>query len=120
MSFRVIGEGPARRVENRIPGADVNPYVAIAAAVAAGVNGIENKEPFPELADGDGYTRHDLPQLPTSLPEALELFGNSEPAKHAFGQDVHDHLLTVGRGELAAFLTQSVTDWEQRRYFERT
>jgi glutamine synthetase len=120
MSFRVIGEGPTRRVENRIPGADVNPYVAIAAAVAAGVNGIENKEPFPELVDGDGYTRHDLPQLPTSLPEALGLFGNSEPAKHAFGQDVHDHLLTVGRGELAAFLTQSVTDWEQRRYFERT
>lgn len=120
MSFRVIGEGPTRRVENRIPGADVNPYVAIAAAVAAGVNGIENKRPFPELVDGDGYTRHDLPQLPTSLPEALGLFGDSEPARHAFGQDVHDHLLTVGRGELTAFLTQSVTDWEQRRYFERT
>jgi glutamine synthetase len=120
MAFRVIGEGPTRRVENRIPGADVNPYTAIAAAVAAGVNGIEAHRPFPDLVDGDGYARHDLPQLPTSLPEAIALFGNSGSAQHAFGDEVRDHLLTVGRGEMNAFLTQSVTDWEQRRYFERT
>lgn len=120
MAFRVIGDGPTRRVENRIPGADVNPYTAIAAAVAAGVNGIEAHRPFPDLVDGNGYARHDLPQLPTSLPEAIALFGNSGSAQHAFGDEVRDHLLTVGRGEMNAFLTQSVTDWEQRRYFERT
>lgn len=120
MSFRVIGDGPTRRVENRIPGADVNPYVAIAAAIASGVNGIERGLPFPELVDGDGYARTDLPQLPRSLTDALELFEGSESARHALGADVHAHLLTVGRGEENAFLTQRVTDWERQRYFERT
>lgn len=120
MAFRIIGDGPARRVENRIPGADVNPYIALAAAVAAGVNGIEAHLEFPELVDGDGYSRHDLPQLPTSLHEALGLFTDCDSAEAAFGVEVKQHLLTVGRGEMNAFLTQAVTDWEQRRYFERT
>ncbi|MDH6195556.1 glutamine synthetase [Mycobacterium frederiksbergense] len=120
LSFRVVGDGSHRRVENRIPGADVNPYVAIAAAVAAGVDGIERRLPFPELIDGDGYARTDLPQLPTSLPEAIDLFASSDTAKSSLGAEVHAHLLTVGRGEMNAFLTQTVTDWERRRYFERT
>lgn len=120
LSFRVIGEGPSRRVENRIPGADVNPYVAIAGAIAAGVDGIERQIPFPELVDGDGYARTDLPQLPTSLHEAIDLFAASEAVKEALGGAVHAHLLTVGRGELNAFLNNAVTDWERHRYFERT
>jgi glutamine synthetase len=120
LSFRLIGEGPDRRVENRIPGADVNPYIAIAAAVAAGVDGIERRLPFPELIDGDGYARTDLPQLPTSLTEAIQLFADSEAAKNSLGSEVHAHLLTVGRGEMQAFLNQTVTDWERHRYLERT
>lgn len=120
LSFRSIGEGPTRRVENRIPGADVNPYIAIAGAIAAGVNGIERCLPFPELVSGDGYLRTDLPQLPRSLTQAIELFASSESAKTAFGSEVHAHLLTVGHGETSAFLNQAVTDWERRRYFERT
>lgn len=120
MAFRVIGEGPTRRVENRIPGADVNPYLAIAGAIASGIDGIERQLPFPALIDGDGYTRTDLPQLPTSLPEALALFGTSEPARAVLGDEVHAHLLTVGQGEMNAFNHHTVTDWERRRYFERT
>jgi glutamine synthetase len=120
MAFRIIGEGATRRVENRIPGADVNPYVAIAGAIAGGVNGIEQRLPFPELLDGDGYARTDLPQLPASLTEALDLFAASQPIKRALGNEVHSHLLTVGRGEMNAFLGQTVTDWERHRYFERT
>lgn len=120
MAFRVIGAGPTRRVENRIPGADVNPYLAIAGAIASGVNGIERGLPFPALVDGDGYARTDLPQLPTSLTEALGLFAAGEQSRAALGGEVHAHLLTVGTGEMNAFNHQAVTDWERRRYFERT
>jgi len=120
MSFRTVGDGPQRRVENRIPGADVNPYIAIAGAIAAGVHGIERDLPMPDLVDGDGYTRDDLPQLPTSIDEAIALFASSDAAKEGLGPEVYLHLLTVGRGEQRAFLTQAVTDWERRRYFERT
>lgn len=120
MSFRVIGEGPARRVENRIPGADVNPYIAIAGAVASGINGIERQLPFPPLLDGNGYARKDLPQLPRSLAESVSLYTASVESKNALGQEVYEHLLTVGQGELDAFNGQTVTDWEKHRYFERT
>jgi glutamine synthetase len=119
LSFRVIGQGPTRRVENRIPGADVNPYIAIAGAVAAGITGIEQRLPFPELVEGDGYARTDLPQLPRSLTDAIDLFATSESVRKALGSEVHAHLLTVGQGETNAFLSQTVTDWEHHRYFER-
>ncbi|XTP34841.1 glutamine synthetase family protein [Mycobacterium sp. TJFP1] len=120
MAFRVIGNGPTRRVENRIPGADVNPYLAIAGAIASGVSGIEQGLPFPALVEGDGYARTDLPQLPASLTDALALFADSEESRKALGGDVHSHLLTVGQGEMNAFYSQAVTDWERHRYFERT
>jgi len=116
--FRVVGRGPSLRVECRIPGADANPYLAYAALLAAGLDGIERRtEPGPPFA-GDAYKALDLPSVPTSLPEAIGELDRSAFARRAFGDAVVEHLLHFARTELAAYET-AVTDFERVRYFER-
>lgn len=116
--FRVVGKGPSLRIECRIPGADVNPYLAYAAAMASGLAGIENQIEPPEIFIGDIYAASHLPRVPYSLKEATEVFANSDFAKSAFGESVVNHYAHFFRTEVAAY-EQSVTDWERKRYFER-
>jgi glutamine synthetase len=116
--FRIVGHGQSRRVECRIPGADVNPYLACAALVAAGLDGIENKtDPGPELK-GNAYEAAAAEPFPSTLQEALGLWEGSDFAKRAFGESVHKHYLNYGRYEQKEF-NQVVTDYERRRMFER-
>jgi glutamine synthetase len=86
---------------------------------ASGASGIEAALPMPTFETGDLYSRTDIPQLATSLPAALSQFANSTELRDSLGSEVHQHLLTVGREEELAFLTETVTDWEKRRFFER-
>jgi glutamine synthetase len=116
-SMRVVGDGAALRVENRVPGGDVNPYLAVAAMIAAGLAGVDRRLPLPPPFAGDA-TAADLPRVPDMLSEAVDLFGWSEPARDALGDDVVEHYLNMGRVELAAFHS-AVTDWERYRSFER-
>ncbi len=116
-SFRLVGHGPSLRVENRVPGGDVNPYLSVAALVAAGLKGIEEELPLEEAFAGNAYVS-DAERVPSTLREALELFHRSELAVSAFGQDVVDHYGNYARVELAAF-DAAVTDWEMYRGFER-
>ncbi|TQM03216.1 glutamine synthetase [Pseudonocardia kunmingensis] len=116
-ALRVVGHGPSLRVENRVPGGDVNPYLAVAALIAAGLHGIENELPLQPAFAGNAY-RSDSPRVPTTLREAAELFTASGVAKEAFGTEVVDHYANAARVELAAF-DSAVTDWERRRGFER-
>lgn len=116
--FRIVGEGPAKRIECRIPGADVNPYLAYAAALASGLDGIENETEPPPVFEGDAYTAADLPAVPKTLAEAVERFDGSDFARRAFGDDVVDHYVHFFRTEVDAY-DAAVTDWERRRYFER-
>jgi glutamine synthetase len=116
-SLRVVGHGPSLRVENRVPGGDMNPYLGVAALIAAGLHGIENALPLgPELL-GNAY-RSDAPRVPSTLREAAALFAASTVAVDAFGQEVVAHYAHAARVELAAF-DSAVTDWERRRGFER-
>lgn len=118
-SLRVVGSGHTRRIENRIPGADVNPYVALGAIALSGADGIEAALPMPTVESGDMYTRDDVPCLPGSLHDALDLFERSAELRAGLGPAAHDHLLSIGREEEKAFLMETVTDWEKRRLFER-
>ncbi len=116
--FRIVGSGPGTRIECRIPGADVNPYMAYAAAVASGLDGIENKiEPPPEFR-GDAYASTEVPMIPTTLGEAVDGFRTSELARRLLGDVVVDHYSHLLSTELDAYHA-SVTDWERYRYFER-
>lgn len=116
--FRVLGHGAGARVECRIPGADANPYLAFAATLAAGLDGISNKIEPPPMFRGDGYMAGDLPRIPRSLPEATEAFEQSELFRTAFGANVIEHLAHFARTEQRKF-DETVTTWERRRYFER-
>ncbi len=116
--FRVVGHGQSRRVECRIPGADVNPYLGYAALLAAGLDGIANKtDPGPELI-GNAYEAGQAEPFPSTLREAVDLWEGSEFARKAFGDDVWAHYLNYGRTEQRLF-DQVVTDYERRRMFER-
>ena len=116
-SLRVVGHGESLRVENRLPGGDVNPYLAVAALIAAGLHGIENElEPEP-IFEGNAYTS-DKQHVPTTLREASALFGGSKIAREAFGDEVVDHYTNAARVELDAY-DAAVTDWERIRGFER-
>src|SRR6266513_713945 len=116
--FRVVGHGQSRRVECRIPGADANPYLAFAALLAAGLDGIENKiDPGPELK-GNAYEAGEAEAFPSSLREAKALWDDSEFAKKTFGEAVHKHYSNYARYEQQEF-DQVVTDYEKRRMFER-
>ena len=114
--FRAVGRGQGFRIECRIPGADANPYLAFAATIAAGLDGIERGLEPPACFDGDAYSAADLPRIPTDIVEAAEAFAASELARDAFGPAVHAHLLNTARQEWAAF-GNVVTDWERRRGF---
>lgn len=116
-ALRVVGHGDSLRVENRVPGGDVNPYLAVAALVAAGLHGIENELPLEPEFTGNAYAA-DRPQVPPTLRDAAELLAESKYARAAFGDDVVDHYLNNARVELATY-DAAVTDWEKVRGFER-
>jgi len=116
--FRVVGRGPSLRIECRIPGADANPYIIYAAALAAGLDGIRNKIEPPEIFQGDIYAARDLPRVPSTLREAISEFETSDMAREAFGEDVFEHYLHFLRTEQRKF-DEVVTCWERSRYFER-
>jgi glutamine synthetase len=116
--FRIVGSGSGLRIECRIPGADVNPYLAYAAALASGLDGIANKIEPPAEFQGDAYNSTDVPHVPTTLAEALERFRDSAEARRLLGDAVVDHYSHFLTMECDAY-EASVTDWERRRYFER-
>ncbi len=116
-ALRVVGHGRSLRVENRVPGGDVNPYLAVAALVAAGLHGIEHELVLPAPFAGNAY-HSDAPRMPSTLRDAAELLAGSPIALAAFGTDVVEHYCNAARVELAAF-DSAVTDWERRRGFER-
>jgi glutamine synthetase len=116
--FRLCGEGASFRVENRIPGADANPYLAFAATIAAGLHGIESKLEAPKAYEGNAYDDATLPQVPKTLREAIAELEHSKVARAAFGDRVVEHYLHAARLEQQAF-DQAVTDWELIRNFER-
>ena len=116
-SYRVVGHGPSLRVENRVPGGDVNPHLALAAMIAAGLHGIEQGLELEPVFEGNAYTA-DKPRVPSTLREARELLAASGLARSAFGDEVVDHYLNYADVELAAF-DAAVTDWERFRGFER-
>ena len=116
--FRVVGRGPSLRIECRIPGADCNPYLAFAAALASGLDGIANRTEPPDMFEGDAYAAEQLPRVPASLGEATEQFAASAFARQVFGEQVVEHYAHFFRTEEAAF-QQAVTDWERGRYFEQ-
>jgi glutamine synthetase len=116
--FRVVGHGQSRRAECRIPGADANPYLAFAALLAAGLDGIENGiDPGPELK-GNAYEAGEAEPFPASLREAKGLWDSSDFVKSAFGEAVQKHYSNYARYEQQEF-DQVVTDYEKRRMFER-
>jgi glutamine synthetase len=116
--FRVVGHGAGLRLESRISGADVNPYIAFAAMIAAGLHGIDNQLELEPAYPGNAYDAVDKPRLPGSLHEAVALLEGSTIARAAFTDDVVDHYLHYARTEQRAF-EAAVTDWELYRSFER-
>ena len=116
-ALRVVGHGAGRRVECRVAGADVNPYLALSALIAGGLYGIDHDLPLEPPYEGNAYLS-DKPRVPSSLAEASELFGASPVAREAFGDDVVEHYLNNAGVELDAF-GRAVTDWERFRGFER-
>ncbi|MGH3632807.1 glutamine synthetase family protein [Mycobacterium sp.] len=116
-ALRVVGRGRDLRMECRVPGGDVNQYLAVAALIAGGLHGIEQGLQLPEPCIGNAYDS-DAERLPGTLTEAAALFGGSAVARQAFGEDVVTHYLNNARAEAAAF-NAAVTDWERRRGFER-
>ena len=116
-ALRVVGQGESLRTENRVPGGDVNPYLAVAALIAAGLHGIENELELEPEFQGNAYGSG-KPTVPTTLREAAELLDQSTLARTAFGDEVVDHYLNAAKVELAAY-DAAVTDWERIRGFER-
>jgi glutamine synthetase len=116
--FRVVGGGSSLRIECRIPGADCNPYLAFAASLASGLEGIRNRIEPPACFTGDVYAARDLPRVPYALRDATDVFAASEFAERVFGADVVEHYAHFFRTEEASYRA-AVTDWERRRYFER-
>jgi glutamine synthetase len=116
-ALRVVGHGSGLRMENRVPGGDVNPYLGVAAMLAGGLYGIENAIPLDEPMVGNAYTA-DVDHVPTTLVEARDLLAGSAVARAAFGDDVVDHYVNAADVEIAAY-DAAVTDWERVRGFER-
>ncbi|MGZ5442288.1 MAG: glutamine synthetase family protein [Thermoanaerobaculia bacterium] len=116
--FRIVGHGSSLRIECRTAGADANPYLAFAATLAAGLDGIEKKTEPPAAFEGDVYGAQNLPQVPHSLPEAIAELDKSAFAREALGEDVVEHYLHFFRTEQRKF-DAVVTDWERKRYFEQ-
>jgi glutamine synthetase len=117
-ALRLVGHGPSLRVENRVPGGDVNPYLAVAAMVAGALHGIDNGLPLEPALAGNAYDDATAARVPTTLRDALDLWRGSDLARRAFGDEVVEHYANGARVELAAF-DAAVTDWEMVRGFER-
>lgn len=116
--FRVVGHGDALRIECRIPGADCNPYLAFAASLASGLQGIKEKLSPPDCFEGDVYEAEHLPAVPPTLAQAVSQFEQSDFSSQVFGEEVVRHYSHFYQKEIAAY-TFAVTDWERKRYFER-
>ena len=116
--FRVVGQGSSLRIECRVPGADCNPYLAYAAALASGLNGIRNKIEPSAIFEGDIYAARHLPRVPYTLEGATDNFESSDFTRETFGVDVVEHYSHFFRLEIESF-RGAVTDWERARYFER-
>jgi glutamine synthetase len=116
-AYQLVGHGLSLRAENRVPGGDVNPYLAIAAMIAGGLNGVEKELPLEPVFKGNAYDDAG-PRVPATLRDALAAWEESELARATFGDDVVNHYANYARVELAAY-DAAVTDWELRRCFER-
>jgi glutamine synthetase len=116
-ALRVVGHGPSKRMECRVPGADVNPYLALSALIAGGLHGVEQALELEPPLEGNAYTA-DRPRVPATLRAARDAFAASAVAREAFGEEVVAHYLNAADVELAAF-EATVTDWERVRGFER-
>ncbi len=116
--FRILGSGPSLRIECRIPGADCNPYLAFAASLASGFDGIHRRLEPPAMFQGDSYQAGGIAHLPRTLREAADLFHGSGFARQVFGEAVHRHYSHFYHSECELF-DRAVTDWERKRYFER-
>jgi glutamine synthetase len=117
-SLRVVGHGPSLRFENRVGGADLNPYLALSAIIASGLHGLDAGLELEPALEGNAYTADEREHLPATLRDARELFASSVVAREAFGEDVVAHYLNAAEVELASFQS-AVTDWERVRGFER-
>jgi glutamine synthetase len=117
-SLRVVGHGPGRRFENRVGGADLNPYLALSAIIASGLHGVDSGLELEPALEGNAYAASERPQVPGTLAHARELFAGSEVAREAFGDEVLAHYLNAADVELEAYQA-AVTDWEHVRGFER-
>jgi glutamine synthetase len=117
-SLRVVGHGPSLRFENRVGGADLNPYLALSAIIASGLHGLDAGLELEPALEGNAYTADEREHLPATLRDARELFASSVVAREAFGEDVVAHYLNAADVELASFQS-AVTDWERVRGFER-
>jgi glutamine synthetase len=116
--LRVVGHGDALRFENRAGGSDLNPYLALAALIAAGLHGVERGLDLEPAYEGNAYLAADKPRLPDTLRDARDLFATSEVARRALGDEVVDHYVHAADVELNAF-NAAITDWERFRGFER-
>ncbi|GGO45358.1 glutamine synthetase [Streptomyces daqingensis] len=116
-ALRIVGHGHGHRLENRVPGGDVNPYLAVAGMIAAGLHGVDRKLELQDACTGNAYTG-DAEHVPATLREASELWERSTIAQEAFGSDVVAHYLNMAHVEQQAYDT-AVTDWERFRSFER-
>jgi glutamine synthetase len=116
-AFRLVGHGAGLRLENRIPGGDVNPYLAVAGIIAAGLDGITKKMKVEPAFTGNAYVS-DSPRVPSTMNEALDLWEKSAWVKETFGEEVQAHYANMARVEIAAY-GKAVTDWELFRNFER-
>ncbi len=117
-AFRVVGHGGSKRIECRVPGADVNPYLVLSALIAGGLHGVAEGLPLEPALEGNAYSAAEHPQVPKTLRAARDLFAGSAIARAAFGADVVAHYVNMADVELAAF-EAAVTDWERVRGFER-
>ena len=117
-SLRVVGAGASLRFENRAGGADLNPYMALSAIIAAGLHGVDERLPLEPACTGNAYLAADKPRLPGNLRAARDLFAAGAVARAAFGDEVVDHYVNAADVELAEF-DAAVTDWERVRGFER-
>ncbi len=117
-SLRVVGHGAGQRFENRVGGADLNPYLALSAIIASGLHGIDAGLELEPALEGNAYAAQERPQLPVTLRDARELFAASAVAREAYGPEVIAHYLNAADVELEAFQS-AVTDWERVRGFER-
>jgi glutamine synthetase len=116
--FRIVGTEESLRIESRIPGADINPYLGYAAALASGLDGIRHKIEPPGLFEGDMYSATSLPRVPATLRDGIAALEQSAFARETFGADVVDHYLHFFKTEQKSY-DKAVTDWERARYFEQ-